>query len=123
MAMDTGRRGGRGRGRVCGARRRADALQVASRRAEHLGLGGHIRHVLHPAARGSIFSRRRQRPFDPVIRNRANTLKRVRPTTWRLGRPRICGSGAISIASSTIVVRMFDATRQPTVIRLNASVM
>jgi hypothetical protein len=61
MAMDTGRRGGR----VCGARRRADALQVASRRAEHLGLGGHIRHVLHPAARGSIFSRRRQRPFDP----------------------------------------------------------
>jgi len=30
---------------------------------------------------------------------------------------------AISIASSTFVVRMFDATRQPTVIRLNASVM
>ena len=30
---------------------------------------------------------------------------------------------AISIASSTIVVRMFDATRHPTIIRLNASVM
>jgi hypothetical protein len=30
---------------------------------------------------------------------------------------------AISIASRTIVVRMFDATRQPTIMRLKASTM
>jgi hypothetical protein len=32
------------------------------------------------------------------------------------------GQRAISMASSTIVVRMCEATRQPTIMRLNASV-